>query len=49
MKSEKIIFSEAAEFIKEHDNFLIISHANPDGDTLGCGYGLCRALQKLGK
>ena len=26
MKSEKIIFSEAAEFIKEHDNFLIISH-----------------------
>ncbi len=49
MKSEKIIFSEAAEFIKEHDNFLIISHANPDGDTLGCGYGLCRALQQIGK
>lgn len=49
MVSEKISISEAAAFFKEHDNFLILSHANPDGDTLGCAYGLCRALQKLGK
>lgn len=49
MESERIGMSEAARFIEEHDNFLIISHANPDGDTLGCAFGLCRALQKLGK
>ena len=49
MKSERIAVSEAAEFIKAHDNFIIISHANPDGDTLGCAFSLCRALQKLGK
>ena len=49
MESEKIGISEAAAFIKAHDNFLILSHANPDGDTLGCAFGLCRALQKLGK
>lgn len=32
-----------------HDNILIICHASPDGDTLGSGYGLCLALQKIGK
>ena len=47
--SEKIGMSEADAFIKEHDGFLILSHANPDGDTLGCAFALCRALQKLGK
>ena len=49
MKSELIAISEADEFIRSHDDFLIISHANPDGDTLGCAFALCRALQKLGK
>lgn len=49
MGSEKITISEAAAFLKEHDSFIILSHANPDGDTLGCAFGLCRALQKLGK
>ena len=49
MKSEILAVSEAADYIMEHDNFIIISHANPDGDTLGCAFALCRALQKLGK
>jgi phosphoesterase RecJ-like protein len=49
MKSELIAVSEAEEFLKSRDNFLILSHANPDGDTLGCAFALCRALQKLGK
>ena len=49
MKSELIAVSEADEFIKANDNFVIISHASPDGDTLGCAFALCRALQKLGK
>lgn len=41
--------NEAVKLIKENDNFLILTHMNPDGDTLGCGFGLCRALHKLGK
>lgn len=41
--------SKAAEILREHDDFLILSHANPDGDTLGCAYGLCGILQKMGK
>jgi len=38
-----------AELLKSRDNILILTHAFPDGDTLGCAYGLALALQKLGK
>ena len=38
---------KAAELLKSNDDFLILSHANPDGDTLGCAYGLCGMLQKM--
>lgn len=39
----------AARMLKEYDYYLILSHANPDGDTLGCAYALCALLQKAGK
>ncbi len=38
-----------ASYLKEHDNFTIITHAHPDGDTLGSGFGLCLALRSMGK
>lgn len=47
--SEIVTIREAADFLKANDSFLILSHANPDGDTLGCAFALCSALQKLGK
>ena len=40
---------DCASFLREHDNYLILCHQNPDGDTLGCGYGLCKALRSIGK
>ena len=40
---------EVAEFLKAHDNFEILTHAYPDGDTLGSGFALCLALQQMGK
>ena len=40
---------KAAEMLKEADNILILTHANPDGDTLGSGFALLRALLKMGK
>ncbi len=40
---------EAAEFLKARDNYLILTHKRPDGDTIGCAAGLCRALRALGK
>lgn len=39
----------AAAFLKENDDYLILMHASPDGDTLGSGSALCIALQRLGK
>ena len=42
-------YRQAAEFLKTHDNYLILIHKRPDGDTVGCGAGLCRALRALGK
>ncbi len=44
-----IDLGRAASFLKENDNFTIITHAHPDGDTLGSGIGLCLALRALGK
>lgn len=38
-----------AKFLKENDNFLILTHKSPDGDTLGSGFGLCYALRFLNK
>lgn len=45
----KINVEQAAVFLKENDDYLILMHASPDGDTLGCGSALCIALQRLGK
>lgn len=44
-----ITLEQAAQLIKSHDNFRILLHRFPDGDTIGCGYSLCAALQSLGK
>ena len=48
-KATNITLSQAAEFLLSHEDFLILSHANPDGDTFGCSHALCGALQKIGK
>lgn len=40
---------QAADFLRENDDYLILMHASPDGDTLGCGHALCGALQRMGK
>ena len=40
---------ETAEFLRAHDNFLILTHTRPDGDTVGSAAGLCRALRGIGK
>ena len=36
----------AVEFLKSRDNFLILTHSHPDGDTLGSGAALCSALRR---
>lgn len=41
--------TQAAEFLRSHDKYLILTHTRPDGDTIGCAAGLCRALRDFGK
>ena len=44
-----ISLTETAEFLKNHDNYYILTHQSPDGDTMGSGFGLCYALRQIGK
>ncbi len=46
---KKIDVKECASLLKDNDNFLILSHRNPDGDTLGSAFALKRALDLMGK
>ena len=41
--------NEAAEFLRSHDHYCILTHRRPDGDTLGSAAALCLGLRKLGK
>lgn len=40
---------EITEKLKSNNNFYILTHQYPDGDTLGSAFALCEALQKIGK
>lgn len=38
-----------AAVLRQRDRFLLITHKNPDGDTVGSAAALCSALRRLGK
>ena len=40
---------ETAAFLAGNDNFAIVTHRRPDGDTIGSSALLCRGLRQLGK
>ncbi len=40
---------ETAAFLAQNDNFAIVTHRRPDGDTIGSSALLCRGLRQLGK
>jgi len=41
--------NETAQYLLQHDNFTILSHRRPDGDTIGSSAALCLGLRQLGK
>ena len=41
--------TETAQFLAEHDHYLILTHTRPDGDTIGSAAALCLGLRSLGK
>lgn len=46
---KKLTRSECAEILLAHDNFAIVTHRRPDGDTIGSSALLCMGLRQLDK
>lgn len=44
-----LTLADVCGYLKAHDNYVILCHASPDGDTLGSAYALKRGLAKIGK
>lgn len=44
-----LTLKQTAAFLKKHNNYIILTHASPDGDTLGSAYALYYALNEIGK
>ena len=40
---------ECVSFLLEHDDYLLITHIRPDGDTLCSAAALCSALRQIGR
>ena len=40
---------ETAQFLADGNDFIILTHRRPDGDTIGSAVTLCLGLRKLGK
>ncbi len=47
--SDKENYLKTLDLIFQHENILLITHKNPDGDAIGTTLGLYLALVKLGK
>lgn len=46
---KKLTRNETAQFLRERDHYVILTHRRPDGDTLGSAAALCLLLRKIGK
>jgi len=46
---KKLTRTETAQILLAHDNFAIVTHRRPDGDTIGSSALLCMGLRQLGK
>ena len=42
-------FAETTDWLRERDNFLILTHRRPDGDAVGCAGALAQGLREYGK
>lgn len=41
--------NELCAALRAHDDYVILTHRRPDGDTTGCAAALCLGLRQLGK
>ncbi|MBP3381126.1 MAG: DHH family phosphoesterase [Clostridia bacterium] len=49
MSSKHLTYEQTAAKLLAAEDILLLAHQYPDGDTLGSCFGLCLALQHLGK
>ncbi len=49
LSCRELTLRKTAAFLKKHDNYVILTHSSPDGDTLGAGYALYYGLKEIGK
>ncbi len=49
MEINKVTPEKAAELLRKYNNFLIVTHENPDGDALGSSFALLQYLRGAGK
>ncbi|MDR1806111.1 MAG: bifunctional oligoribonuclease/PAP phosphatase NrnA [Clostridium sp.] len=47
--AQALSLTETAALLKQAEDVLILTHANPDGDTLGSGFALLRGLRTMAK
>lgn len=45
----RLTIPEAAAYLLQNDNYIMLTHRRPDGDTVGCAAALCGGLRALGK
>lgn len=48
-KCTELDLSGVCSYLKTHDDYIILTHISPDGDTLGSAYALSLALTSIGK
>ncbi len=48
-KCQEINLKELCRYLKKHNNYVILTHISPDGDTLGSAFALALALKSIGK
>ena len=46
---KQLTLSELATLLLQGDNYIMLTHRRPDGDTVGSAVALCRGLRQLGK
>lgn len=46
---KELTLREIAEYLRQKDYYVILTHRRPDGDTIGSAAALCGGLRKLGK
>jgi len=42
-------YKSSAALLRQYDEYLLVTHKNPDGDTMGSAAALCSALRRAGK